>query len=122
MQMTRAFYAETAITKENTAAEQAEQTIDATRRTNEFNDLLEVHLPADNFAWVVDTVQPVLRLSLVPPILTAWSSGQHKVSVMHAISVKGQAVQLDILAAGEHKVSSHLRRTALQKRRHLVLS
>jgi len=71
MQMTRAFYAEAAITKENTAAEQAEQTIDATRRTNEFNDLLEVHLPADNFAWVVDTVQPVLRLSLVPPILTA---------------------------------------------------
>ncbi len=41
---------------------------------------------------------------------------------MHAISVNGQAVQLDILAVGEQKVSPHLRRTALQNRSHLVLS
>ena len=51
-----------------------------------------------------------------------WSSSQHKVSVMHAISINGQAVQLGILAAGEQKVSPHLRRTALPKRSHLVLS
>ena len=56
MQMTQTVYAEAASTNEHTAAEQAEQAVDATRRTNEFNNLLEVHLPANNFAWVVDTV------------------------------------------------------------------
>ncbi len=56
MQMTQTIHAEAASTNEHTAAEQAEQTIDAAGRTNKFNNLLEVHLPADNFAGVVDTV------------------------------------------------------------------
>ena len=55
-----------------------------------------------------------LDWSLCFPSSLPWSSNQHKVSVMHAISVNGQAVQPDILAAGEQKVSPPLRRAALQ--------
>jgi len=70
-QLTQTVHAEAAITNEHTAAEQAEQTIDATRRTDKFDNLLHVHLPADNFAWVPDTAWPALGLVLVLPILTA---------------------------------------------------